>query len=167
MLGWGDGGFFNLFVEKGRLSFGCAVRNSSRIAVAKAGSSMATTPVRRSTSLATSSGSTGELWARSSNGTTRPLVRPACSPAQMDEAAELYASRWPLVRIAGRVGVTPTTAQRRLRERGVMMRDVRGRASKRALVITKSVGPRWDHGSRASSGFLYRCLLYTSDAADE
>lgn len=52
------------------------------------------------------------------------------SPAQIDEAVELYESGWSLARIAERVGVTPTTVHRRLRDRGVRMRDVRGRASK-------------------------------------
>ena len=49
------------------------------------------------------------------------------SPARIDEAVELYESGWSLARIAERVGVTPTTVHRRLRDRGVRMRDTRGR----------------------------------------
>ncbi|MHB1874648.1 MAG: helix-turn-helix domain-containing protein [Streptosporangiaceae bacterium] len=50
------------------------------------------------------------------------------SRAQIDEAVELYGSGWSLARIAERVGVTPTTVRRRLRDRGVRMRAAHGRS---------------------------------------
>jgi hypothetical protein len=50
------------------------------------------------------------------------------SPAQIDEAVELYEAGWSLARIAERVGVTPTTVHRRLRDRGVRMRATHGRS---------------------------------------
>jgi DNA-directed RNA polymerase specialized sigma24 family protein len=50
------------------------------------------------------------------------------SSAQIDEAIELYGSGWSLARIAERVGVTPTTVHRRLRDRGVRMRTAHGRS---------------------------------------
>jgi hypothetical protein len=49
------------------------------------------------------------------------------SPTQIDEAVELYESGWSLARIAERVGVTPTTVHRRLRDPGVRMRAPCGR----------------------------------------
>jgi predicted HTH domain antitoxin len=49
------------------------------------------------------------------------------SPTEIDEAVELYESRWSLSRIAERVAVAPTTVHRRMRDRGVRMRDTHGR----------------------------------------
>jgi DNA-directed RNA polymerase specialized sigma24 family protein len=48
------------------------------------------------------------------------------SLAQIDEAVELYESGWSLARIAERLGVTPTTVHRRLRDSGVRMRSAHG-----------------------------------------
>lgn len=52
---------------------------------------------------------------------------PGLSPADIDRAAQLYEDGWSLARIGERLGVTATTVHRRLRGRGVQMRDPRGR----------------------------------------
>jgi len=49
------------------------------------------------------------------------------SPAQIDEAVELYESGWSLAQVGERLGVTATTVQLRLRERGLKIRDNHGR----------------------------------------
>lgn len=48
-------------------------------------------------------------------------------PAQVDEAVRLYKNGWSLVRIGEQFDVHARTVQRRLRERGVRMRDTHGR----------------------------------------
>jgi hypothetical protein len=55
---------------------------------------------------------------------------PGLSPAQIDEAVQLYGvcgDGWSLARVGECLGVTARTVQLRLRERGVAMRDSLGR----------------------------------------
>jgi DNA-directed RNA polymerase specialized sigma24 family protein len=49
------------------------------------------------------------------------------SPAQIDEAVELYEAGSSLARIGRKMGVSARTVQLRLRECGVRMRDTHGR----------------------------------------
>jgi hypothetical protein len=59
-----------------------------------------------------------------------PMRRRGLSSEQIDEAVRLYEEGWSLARIGERLGVYPTTVLARLRERGVKMRDTRGRERK-------------------------------------
>jgi DNA invertase Pin-like site-specific DNA recombinase len=51
---------------------------------------------------------------------------PGLGPADVDQAARLYADGWSLARIGQRLGITATTIHRRLREQGVAMRTTTG-----------------------------------------
>lgn len=53
---------------------------------------------------------------------------PGLSPADIDQASQLYEDGWSLARIGERLNVTGTTVHRRLRERGVTMRSTSGAA---------------------------------------
>jgi len=65
----------------------------------------------------------GKILTRNGVKTTHPGL----SPAQINEAIQLYGEGWSLARVGERLGVTARTVQLRLRERGVAMRDSHGR----------------------------------------
>jgi hypothetical protein len=51
-----------------------------------------------------------------------PMRGRGLTPAQVDEAVDLYQLGWSLARIGERLGATATTVMRRIRERGVITR---------------------------------------------
>ena len=55
------------------------------------------------------------------------MRRCGLSAEQIDDAVRLYGESWSLARIGQKFDVDSTTVHRRLRERGVRMRDAQGR----------------------------------------
>ncbi|MGF6882853.1 hypothetical protein ABIA39_001795 [Nocardia sp. GAS34] len=55
------------------------------------------------------------------------MRRRGLSPEQADDAIHLYNLGWSLARVGRHLGVDPTTVLAKLRQRGILTRDARGR----------------------------------------